>query len=92
MRHVKGSYALRSLRASQSSSDLKGGPGASLHLGGDLLVGDHRGDLLLSDLRLRHGDLMLMECRGDLDRDWRGLPPPLSCVEEGVRLDGIACF
>jgi hypothetical protein len=63
-----------------------------LRLGGDLLGGDRRGDLLLGDLRLRIGDLALMVCGGDLDLDGRGLPPPLSCVEEGVRLDVIACF
>lgn len=56
-----------------------------LSVGGELLGGDRRGDLLLGDLRwswLR--DLTLTECLGDLDLHGRGLLPLLSRVREGA--------
>jgi len=65
-------------------------------LGGDLLGGDRLGgDLLMFDLLVWLGDLTLIECRGDLERDLGGLLPLLLRTGEGVHLDGTigrACF
>ena len=49
-RRVNGSYALRSCRASQVSSELEGDKERLLRLGGDLRGGDRLGDLFLGDL------------------------------------------
>jgi hypothetical protein len=60
--------------------DLLGGD----RLGGDFLGGDRRGDLLV-DLLVQEGDLMLTECRGDLERGRLGLSSLLLCAGERDR-------
>jgi len=58
-------------------------------LGGDRLGGDCLGDLLMW-----LGDLTLIECWFDLEREWWGIIPLLLDVGEGVRLvwtSGRAC-
>ena len=57
------------------SSELEEDQERPLRLGGDLLEGAHRGDLLMGDRRLWLGYLTLTERLGDLDLDRRGLLP-----------------
>ncbi|KEH29548.1 hypothetical protein MTR_4g045617 [Medicago truncatula] len=63
------------------SSELEGDQERLLRLRGDLLGGDRLRDLLLVDLLVWLRDLTLIECRWDLEREWRGLLPLLIRVE-----------